>query len=67
MAYKGTAQDAILEELLRNAESLGVNAILNACSDGAFDLDTLFDGTAVLMLPMHPRAGTRGGAVDMEE
>lgn len=53
MAYKGIAQGASFEELLRNAESLGANAVLNTCYDDALDIDTLFHGSAVVIEPIN--------------
>jgi uncharacterized protein YbjQ (UPF0145 family) len=51
-AYKGTAQGATFAGLLRHAESLGANAILNTCYDDALDVETLFHGAAVLIEPV---------------
>jgi hypothetical protein len=51
VAYKGTAQGATFEDLLKSAESLGANAILNTCYDDALDVDTLFHGAAVVIKP----------------
>jgi len=62
-AYKGTAQGATFADLLRHAEALGANAILNACYDDALDVETLFHGAAVvieqvpLLRPVQPIAG----------
>ena len=52
MAYKGMAQGATFDELLKSAESLGANAILNTCYDNELDIDTLFHGAAVLVGPV---------------
>jgi uncharacterized protein YbjQ (UPF0145 family) len=52
VAYKGTAQGETFDELLRNAEALGANAILNTCFDDALDVDTLFHGAAVVIEPI---------------
>jgi hypothetical protein len=52
IAYKGTAQGATFEDLLKSAETLGANAILNTCYDDALDVDTLFHGAAVVIEPM---------------
>jgi uncharacterized protein YbjQ (UPF0145 family) len=52
VAYKGTAQGATFQDLLKSAESLGANAILNTCYDDALDVDTLFHGAAVVIEPM---------------
>jgi uncharacterized protein YbjQ (UPF0145 family) len=49
VAHKGTAQGETFVELLRNAEGLGANAILNTCFDDALDVDTLFHGAAVVI------------------
>jgi uncharacterized protein YbjQ (UPF0145 family) len=51
VAYKGTAQGATFDELLKDAEALGANAILNTCFDDALDVDTLFHGAAVVIEP----------------
>jgi uncharacterized protein YbjQ (UPF0145 family) len=50
--YKGTAQGATFEELLRHAATLGANAILNACYDDALDIETLYHGSAVVVDPI---------------
>lgn len=50
--YKGTAQGATFEELLRHAVTLGANAILNACYDDALDIETLYHGSAVVVDPI---------------
>lgn len=49
VAYKGTAQGATFDQLLKSAEALGANAILNICYDDALDVDTLFHGAAVVI------------------
>ena len=54
-AYKGTAQGATFADLLRHADSLGANAILNTCYDDALDAETLFHGAAVVIEPVAPR------------
>ena len=54
-AYKGTAQGATFADLLRHAEGLGANAILNTCYDDALDVETLFHGAAVVIEPVAPR------------
>ena len=54
-AYKGTAQGATFADLLRHAEALGANAILNTCYDDALDVETLFHGAAVVIEPVAPR------------
>lgn len=41
----------MLDFLLKSAEALGANAILNTCFDDALDVDTLFHGTAVVIQP----------------
>ena len=51
-AYKGTAQGATFDDLLRHAEALGANAILNTCYDDALDVETLFHGAAVVIEPL---------------
>jgi uncharacterized protein YbjQ (UPF0145 family) len=48
-AYKGIAQGETWTELLRHAEALGANAVLNTCFDDALDVDTLFHGSAVAL------------------
>jgi uncharacterized protein YbjQ (UPF0145 family) len=48
-AYKGIIQGETWDELLRRAEALGANAVLNACFDDAFGLDTQFHGSAVVL------------------
>ncbi len=65
VVYKGTAQGATLEKLLRNAESLGANAVLNTCFDNALDVDTLFHGFAVVIerIPIPPPYLPGEGAV----
>ena len=55
VAYKGTAQGATFADLLRHAEALGANAILNTCYDDALDVETLFHGAAVVIEPVAPR------------
>lgn len=52
-AYKRTAQGATFEELMRSAESLRANAVLNTCYDNALDVDTLFHSTAVVIEPIN--------------
>ncbi|HTV56264.1 MAG TPA: hypothetical protein VMI06_15285 [Terriglobia bacterium] len=51
-AYKGTAEGETYGELLKSAEALGANAILNTCYDDALDVDTLFHGAAVVIEPI---------------
>ena len=51
-AYKGSAQGLTFDELLRHAEALGANAILNTCYDDALDVETLFHGAAVVIEPL---------------
>lgn len=48
-AYRGIVQGQTWDELLRNAELIGVNAILNIRFDNALDVDTLFHGSAVVL------------------
>ena len=55
VAYKGTAQGATFADLLRHAEALEANAILNTCYDDALDVETLFHGAAVVIEPVVPR------------
>ena len=55
VAYKGTAQGETFADLLRHAEALGANAILNTCYDNALDVETLFHGAAVVIEPVAPR------------
>jgi len=55
VAYKGIAQGATFADLLRHAEALGANAILNTCYDDALDVETLFHGAAVVIEPVAPR------------
>lgn len=58
MAYKGTAQGATFDDLLKNAEALGANAVLNTCYDNALGVDTFFHGTAVVIELVKPPVGT---------
>ena len=51
-AYKGVAQGETYLALLRDAEALGANAVLNTCFDDALDVDTLFHGAAVVIEPI---------------
>ncbi len=51
-ATKGIAQGATFEDMLRHAETLGANAILNANYDNALDGLSLFHGTAVVIEPV---------------
>jgi uncharacterized protein YbjQ (UPF0145 family) len=48
---KGTAQGATFEEMLRHAESLGANAVVDADYDDALGKEALFHGTAVVVEP----------------
>jgi hypothetical protein len=48
-AYKGIVQAPTWDDLLRNAEHIGANAVLNTCFDDALDVDTLFHGYAVVL------------------
>ena len=50
--YKGTAQGATFDELLRHAATLSANAILNARYDDALDIETLYHGSAVVVDPI---------------
>ena len=66
-AYKGTAQGATFADLLRHAEALGANAILNTCYDDALDVETLFHGAAVVIeqvSPLRPAQPIAGDATD---
>jgi uncharacterized protein YbjQ (UPF0145 family) len=66
-AYKGTAQGATFADLLRHAEALGANAILNTCYDDALDVETLFHGAAVVIeqvSPLRPVQPIAGDATD---
>ncbi|MGH9401385.1 MAG: hypothetical protein ACRD2P_04675 [Terriglobia bacterium] len=45
-------QGATFEELLRNADAIGANAILNICYDDAIEVDTLFKGAVVVIDPI---------------
>ena len=67
VAYKGTAQGATFADLLRHAEALEANAILNTCYDDALDLETLFHGAAVVIEPFAPRPPVRPVAGDVTE
>jgi uncharacterized protein YbjQ (UPF0145 family) len=66
-AYKGTAQGATFADLLRHAEALGANAILNTCYDDARDVETLFHGAAVVIEPVAPRRPAEPVAGDHAE
>jgi uncharacterized protein YbjQ (UPF0145 family) len=66
-AYKGTAQGATFADLLRHAEALGANAILNTCYDDALDVETLFHGAAVVIervAPRRPAQPVAGGTTE---
>jgi hypothetical protein len=41
-----------LNELLRSAQKIGTNAVLNTCFDDALDVNTQFHGAAVLIEPL---------------
>jgi uncharacterized protein YbjQ (UPF0145 family) len=47
--YKGIVQGQTLDELLRQAEEIGANAILSTCFGDTLDVDTLFHGSAVVL------------------
>jgi len=66
-AYKGTAQGATFADLLRHAEGLGANAILNTCYDDALDVETLFHGAAVVIEPVTRRQPAQAVASDANE
>jgi len=51
-AYKGTVRGETWNELLRRAQEIGANAVLNTCFDDALDVDTLFHGAAVVIEPL---------------
>jgi uncharacterized protein YbjQ (UPF0145 family) len=57
-AYRGTVQGETWKELLRHAEEIGANAVLNTCFDDALDVNTLFHGAAVVIEPLPSRAAT---------
>jgi uncharacterized protein YbjQ (UPF0145 family) len=48
-AYKGVAQGETWDDLLRRAEELGANTVLNTYFDNALDLETSFHGSAVVL------------------
>lgn len=50
-AYKGTVRDETWNELLRNAEEIGANAVINTCFDDAPEINTLFYCSAVILRP----------------
>jgi uncharacterized protein YbjQ (UPF0145 family) len=50
-AYKGIAQGETYLALLRDAEALGANPVLNMRFDDAIDVETLYDGAAVVIVP----------------
>jgi len=56
-AYKGIAQGTTYLALLRDAEALGANAVLNTCFDDALGVDTAYHGAAVVILPLRGTAG----------
>ncbi len=47
--YKGTVQAVTFDELLRHAEAVGANAILDTCYDDRLDTDTLYHRAAVVI------------------
>jgi hypothetical protein len=51
-AYKVIAQGETYPALLRDAEALGANAVLNSCFDGSLSVETLFHGAAVVIEPL---------------
>jgi len=51
IATKGTAQGATFDDMLRHAEALGANAIINANYDNALGPEPLFHGNAVVVEP----------------
>lgn len=60
-AYKGIAQGETWNELLRNAEEIGANAVLNTCFDNTLEIDTLFHSTAVVVRRQCLRHGRQAG------
>lgn len=66
-AYRGIVQGETWNELLRNAEEIGANAVLNTCFDDALDVDTLFHGTAVVVrrecLPRERQPGPKRSTI----
>jgi uncharacterized protein YbjQ (UPF0145 family) len=50
-SYKGIVQGETWDDLLRRAEELGANAVLNTRFDDALDVETLFHGSAVVLKP----------------
>ncbi|HTV57034.1 MAG TPA: hypothetical protein VMI06_19235 [Terriglobia bacterium] len=58
VAYRGVAHGQTWEELLRHAEAMGANAILNTCFDSAIDVDTLFHGAGVVVEALTLLPGT---------
>lgn len=62
-AYKGIVRGETWNELLRHAEEVGANAVLNTRFDNALDVDTLFHGAAVVIehfpsMPCHGHSPT---------
>jgi uncharacterized protein YbjQ (UPF0145 family) len=51
VAYKGAARGETFAALLRDAEALGANAVLNTCFDDALDVDTLYHGAVMVIKP----------------
>jgi len=51
IATKGTAQGATFEDMLRHAETLGANAILEADYGNALGPEPLYHGNAVVVEP----------------
>lgn len=49
VANKGIVQGAKFDDLLKNTEALGANAVVNTSYDNALDVDTFFHGPAVLI------------------
>jgi hypothetical protein len=56
--YKGTVQGETWSELLRHAEEIGANVVLNTCFDDSLAVDTVFHGAAVVIEPLPSRAPT---------
>ncbi len=49
VATKGTAEGATFEDMLRHAETLGANAVLNTDYNNALGAEALFHGDAVMV------------------
>jgi len=62
--YKGTAHGVTFDELLRHAEALGANAILDACYDDTLDTEILYHGAAVVIERLVPVTPPRAAPID---